>query len=126
MALVGSRDIVYRRARADVRAEYGISGLPLLRLCTGCSGRRDSWLCQSRFVKRKHTHYYYYYYYYIGWVLIRVLLSRTGSAMSLASGLVFGGLLTYGAARLSANSKDTLFAFGERIKMYTKSSAHSN
>ena len=56
-------------------------------------------------------------------MLIRVLLSRTGSAMSLASGLVFGGLLTYGAARLSANSKDTLFAFGERIKMYTKSSA---
>ena len=56
----------------------------------------------------------------IGWVLIRVVLPcnclHVGSTMSLASGLVFGGLLTYGAARLSANSKDILFAFGERVK----------
>lgn len=43
--------------------------------------------------------------------------SYAGSAMSLASGLTFGGLLVYGAVRMSADPKNFLFPLGESFTL---------
>ena len=44
--------------------------------------------------------------------------------MSLASGLTFGGLLAYGAVRMSADPKNFLFPFGESLKCFNQSTRH--
>lgn len=52
--------------------------------------------------------------------MLSTVLLYAGSAMSLASGVTFGGLLAYGAVRMSADPKNFLFPFGESLKCHSR------
>lgn len=57
-------------------------------------------------------------------IFILFFFTRKGSMMSLGSGVIFGGLIGYGAYRVSTNPKDFVFLLGKLLCHVQKLSCH--